>query len=77
VIDRSSWIVPPVFEWLQRTGNVPADDMLRTFNMGIGLIVVCAPEHAAPVLGDLARQGDPGAHVIGTIHDGRRGVSYR
>jgi phosphoribosylformylglycinamidine cyclo-ligase len=77
VIDRSSWTVPPVFQWLQRIGNVPADDMLRTFNMGIGLIVVCAPEHAAQVMDDLAPHGDPGARVIGTIHDGRRAVSYR
>jgi phosphoribosylformylglycinamidine cyclo-ligase len=77
VVDRSSWTVPPVFQWLQRTGNVPADDMLRTFNMGIGLIVVCAPEHAAQVMDDLAQHGDPGARVIGTIQDGRRGVRYR
>ena len=34
----------PIFTWLQRTGGVPDDDMLRTFNMGIGLIVVCAPD---------------------------------
>jgi phosphoribosylformylglycinamidine cyclo-ligase len=66
-----------VFQWLQRTGNVPADDMLRTFNMGIGLIVVCAPEHAAQVMDDLAQHGDSGARLIGTIQDGRRGVSYR
>ena len=77
VINRSSWTVPPVFQWLQRTGNVTIDDMLRTFNMGIGLILVCAPEHAAQVLDDLAREGDAAARVIGAIQDGRRGVSYR
>jgi phosphoribosylformylglycinamidine cyclo-ligase len=77
VIDRSSWNVPAVFQWLQRAGSVPADDMLRTFNMGIGLIVACAPEHAAPLLDELGRHGEPGARVIGTIQDGRRGVSYR
>jgi phosphoribosylformylglycinamidine cyclo-ligase len=69
--------VPPVFEWLQRTGSVPADDMLRTFNMGIGLIVVCASEHAAQLMDDLARHGEPGARLIGAIQDGRRGVSYK
>jgi len=51
--------------------------MLRTFNMGIGLIVVCAPEHATQVMDDLARSGEPGCREIGTIEDGRRGVSYR
>ena len=77
VIDRSSWIVPPVFEWLQRTGKVPADDMLRTFNMGIGLIVVCAPDDAESLLGDLERAGEPGARAIGTVESGRSGVHYR
>jgi phosphoribosylformylglycinamidine cyclo-ligase len=77
VIERGSWSVPAVFRWLQRQGSVPEDDMLRTFNMGIGLIVVCAPEDAAQVMGDLARSGEPGCREIGTIEDGRRGVSYR
>ena len=44
VIHTGSWTVPPLFQWLQRSGGVPEDDMLRTFNMGIGLIVVVAPE---------------------------------
>jgi len=77
VIARGSWHVPPIFQWLQRQGGVPEDDMLRTFNMGIGLIVVCAPEHAAQVMDDLARSGEPGSREIGTIEDGRGGVSYR
>ena len=51
--------------------------MLRTFNMGIGLIVVCAPEHSAQMIDDLARAGEAGAREIGRIEDGRRGVSYR
>jgi phosphoribosylformylglycinamidine cyclo-ligase len=77
VIDRRSWTVPAVFQWLQRTGNVPDEDMLRTFNMGIGLIVVCAAEHSAQLVDDLGRAGEPDAREIGTIEDGRRGVSYR
>jgi phosphoribosylformylglycinamidine cyclo-ligase len=77
VVRNRSWTVPPLFQWLQRSGGVPEDDMLRTFNMGIGLIVVCAPEHAAQVMDDLARSGEAGSREIGTIEDGRRGVSYR
>jgi phosphoribosylformylglycinamidine cyclo-ligase len=77
VIVRGSWSVPPVFQWLQRQGDVPDDDMLRTFNMGIGLIIVCAPEHSAQMIEDLARTGETGAREIGRIEDGRRGVSYR
>ena len=41
---RSSWRTPAIFEWLQRAGDVPDADMLRTFNMGIGLILACSPD---------------------------------
>jgi phosphoribosylformylglycinamidine cyclo-ligase len=75
-VDRSTWRVPPVFQWLQRTGKVPDDDMLRTFNMGIGLIVVCAPQDEAQVLRALAEAGEPGAVRIGEVHAGGRGVEY-
>ncbi|MCU1247174.1 MAG: phosphoribosylformylglycinamidine cyclo-ligase, partial [Edaphobacter sp.] len=44
VIDRASWTVPPLFDHLQHLGNVEDDEMLRTFNMGIGLIVVIPAE---------------------------------
>ncbi|GIW44431.1 MAG: phosphoribosylformylglycinamidine cyclo-ligase [Candidatus Binatia bacterium] len=39
-IVRGSWPVPPVFPWLQRLGDVPEDEMLRTFNMGLGFVLV-------------------------------------
>ena len=42
VVDLSAWEVPPLFHWLQQSGDVPIDDMMRTFNMGIGLIIVTA-----------------------------------
>ena len=71
-IDRSSWRVPPIFQWLQRTGNVPDADMLRTFNMGIGLIVACAAASAE----QLTTQLGPGAAVIGRVVAGDRGVKY-
>jgi phosphoribosylformylglycinamidine cyclo-ligase len=74
-IDRRKWRVPVLFEWLQRTGGVPVEDMLRTFNMGIGLIVVCGPGDAATVIERLAGAGEPGALPIGAIQDGA-GVSY-
>src|SRR4029450_7386839 len=37
-VDAASWNVPPLFRWLQSSGHVPPEDMMRTFNMGIGLI---------------------------------------
>jgi phosphoribosylformylglycinamidine cyclo-ligase len=41
-IDRSAWSVPPIFRSIQRRGQIGVDEMYRVFNMGIGLIVVCA-----------------------------------
>ena len=75
-IDRSSWEVPPVFRWLQARGNVPDADMLRTFNMGVGLIVVCAAADAETVLAALAAAGESSAVRIGRIAPGGEGVRY-
>ena len=75
-IDRSRWTVPPIFRWLQAVGRVPDDDMMRTFNMGIGLIVACAPEDAGGVLDALADGGEPGAGRIGEVRPGGAGVRY-
>ena len=44
VVRLGTWEVPPLFRWLERAGAVPHDDMLRTFNMGIGLVLVAAAE---------------------------------
>ena len=43
-LDARRWTAPPVFRWLREAGHVPTDDMLRTFNCGLGMIVVVAPE---------------------------------
>jgi phosphoribosylformylglycinamidine cyclo-ligase len=67
--------VPALFEWLQRTGDVPDGDMLRTFNMGVGLIVVCAPADARLLIEKLTSAGEPGAVRIGEIQAGA-GVTY-
>ena len=65
------WDVPPIFRFLQEAGRVPQDDMLRTFNMGIGLIIVTPPDAAATVIGELARRGRTAdARVIGEVVPG-------
>jgi len=77
VVQRSSWTVPPLFQWLQRAGNVPDDDMLRTFNMGIGLIVVVAADQAEALIDELAARGGRDARVIGEVVAGEPpSVSY-
>ena len=67
VVRLGSWDVLPIFEWLQRAGGVPETDMLRTFNMGIGLILIVPAAAATRTLTALATSGEPGARVIGSI----------
>jgi phosphoribosylaminoimidazole (AIR) synthetase len=55
-----------VFGWLQKTGNVPTEDMLRTFNCGIGMIAIVAPADAARVTKALADAGET-VSTIGVI----------
>jgi phosphoribosylformylglycinamidine cyclo-ligase len=66
-IDRTSWQVPPLFEWLQRAGHVEFDDMMRTFNMGIGLIIVTGHSHTEALIEELAARGGHDARVIGEV----------
>ena len=75
-IRRSSWQVPPLFQWLQHAGGVPESDMLRTFNMGVGLIIACAADAAEGVKRALADAGEHGARIIGEIRAGGDGVRY-
>ena len=56
-IDTSAWPLPPVFDWLQREGNVPRPEMWRTFNCGIGYILMVAPSAVAAIAADLDRLG--------------------
>ena len=77
-IDAAAWQIPPVFQWLQRGGSVPADDMYRTFNMGIGLIIATPPDRAEPLIDELAARGGRDARVIGEVVAGEPpAVTYR
>ena len=70
VVDASAWQIPSIFKWLQRNGQVPTDEMMRTFNMGIGLIIVTARDKAEALLDELAARGGRDARVIGQIVPG-------
>jgi phosphoribosylformylglycinamidine cyclo-ligase len=77
VVDVSSWKVPPLFRWLQQSGSVPIEDMLRTFNMGIGLIIVTTAHQSEPLIEELAARGGHDARVIGEVVPGEPpSVSY-
>ncbi len=64
VLDATAWAPPPVFAWLARTGKVPAEEMLRVFNCGIGMALVVKDAEAAIAL--LADHGEDAVR-IGTI----------
>jgi len=72
-IDARRWRRQPVFDWLQRAGNVSTDEMYRTFNCGLGM-TVCVPASAAErALAILNEQGEE-ATVIGAVRRGNNGV---
>ena len=75
-VDRGAWRVPPVFGFLQREGGVPAEDMYRTFNMGIGMVAVVAPDALPAAQAALAAAGETGTAVIGEIIEGDNRVVY-
>jgi phosphoribosylformylglycinamidine cyclo-ligase len=57
-IDGVNWPVPPVFPWLARAGGTALDDMLRTFNCGLGMVAVVAPEDEAAAREILTDHGE-------------------
>jgi phosphoribosylformylglycinamidine cyclo-ligase len=65
-IDWSAWELPAVFDWLQRTGGVSDHEMRRTFNCGVGFMLICAPKDAEPVLAALLNTGED-AFVCGEL----------
>ncbi|MBT0962634.1 phosphoribosylformylglycinamidine cyclo-ligase [Denitromonas iodatirespirans] len=53
-----AWQLPPLFQWLQGAGNIEANEMYRTFNCGIGMVVIVAREHAATAAEQLRAAGE-------------------
>ena len=65
-LERARWTPPPIFDWLQKQGNVADAEMHRVFNCGIGMVVFVAPDDAKRAVADLAAYGER-AELIGTI----------
>ena len=74
-VHRDSWSLPPVFEWLQAGGNIEELEMMRTFNCGVGMILVVAAEHTAETLSQLDALGLSG-WALGEISDDAVGVTF-
>ncbi len=67
-IDLSSWNLPPVFAWLQQSGNIEQSEMMRTFNCGVGMVLAVDAGHEQDCLQQLEALGET-AWVIGEVID--------
>ncbi|MGE0582256.1 MAG: phosphoribosylformylglycinamidine cyclo-ligase [Steroidobacteraceae bacterium] len=73
LLSRRAWHRDPLFDWLQRTGSLPDAEMYRTFNCGIGMVVIVAQQDAESALALLRARGEI-ATVIGRVRRGEAGV---
>ena len=69
VIDKNSWQLPEVFQWLQENGNVEDSEMHRTFNCGIGMVLIVAANDADNIISSLNNMGE-NAWNLGNIENG-------
>lgn len=65
-IERSAWVMPPVFQWLQQSANITSQEMYRTFNCGIGLVLAVETSDATQIINRLHALGET-AFVLGHI----------
>lgn len=72
-IDKQSWPVLPIFKLMQEIGNVTDVEMYRTFNMGVGMVIVCSASHASAVKSHLQERGEQ-CYEIGRVVAGNREV---
>ena len=73
VVQKGSWEILPVFKWIQKEGNVPEEEMFRTFNMGIGLILVVPAKEKDKTVEILEELGEK-FFVIGELAKGEKSV---
>ena len=66
IIKPSSWTIPPIFQYIQRAGNIPMEEMMRTFNNGLGLVMVVSEADTGEVLLRLKAMGET-AYIIGSV----------
>ncbi len=66
IINKKSWEKPAIFELLRQGGHIPEDEMYRTFNYGIGMVLVVSPDETDDIIGRLAGLGEQ-AFIIGAI----------
>lgn len=67
-IDFNSWKIPAIFKWFAKQGNVPIDDLLRTFNMGIGMVLVVSSSDTEALLETLSKVGEKPTVIGKLVH---------
>ena len=72
-IEKGSWNIPSLFDLLRRLGNVSDGEMYRTFNMGVGMVIVCSSADAETVRAHLRNQHET-CYEIGIVVSGNREV---
>jgi phosphoribosylformylglycinamidine cyclo-ligase len=75
-IEKGSWPVLPVFQFLEKEGALEEEEMFRVFNMGIGMVMIVSPFFADSIMGQLKKLGEK-AYVIGEIRKGERSVRIK
>lgn len=73
-LDLTSYSLPAIWKWLMRAGNVEAKEMVRTFNCGVGMIIIVAKDKLDAALNSLKENGEE-AWVIGEVQE-KKGVEY-
>jgi len=69
VVDTNSWQLPEVFQWLKKNGNVEINEMYRTFNCGVGMVLMVDASEADGIIATLNQNGDH-AWQLGTVETG-------
>ena len=74
-INKGIWEIPPVFSMLKKIGRLEEREMYRTFNMGIGYVIIASEEEAAEIVNVVKQQGED-AWIIGRVSKGKGGVVF-
>ena len=74
-IQRDSWNVPPIFDWLQKLGDIASEEMEHVFNMGIGFVLIADPFFAESIQRQLSKQNVE-SWLLGEVIKGNKGVEY-
>ncbi len=73
VIEEGSWEILPVFKWIEKEGNVPKEEMYKTFNMGLGIIIALPEKDKEKALKILEEMGEK-PYIVGYLKKGERSV---